>query len=175
MRRSASVEAAVLSLYLHGVSTGKKREAVAASVGEDAARGLSANVVSRLKRVWDEEYREWCRRPLDDEWVYLWADGIHSGLRGDDGRLCVLVVIGVNARGDKHFLAIEDGVRESTQSWREVLLGLQQRGFTRRAKLLVLEPSIRVHAQLVPWQLGGDVPIREPRGPGRPCQNQRPC
>ena len=69
--------------------------------------------------------------------MYLWADGIHSGLRGDDGRLCVLVVIGVNARGDKHFLAIEDGVRESTQSWREVLLGLRQRGFTRPARLAV--------------------------------------
>ena len=137
VRRSASVEAAVPWLYLHGVSTGKMRQAVAALVGEEAARGLSANVVSRLKRVWDEEYREWCRRPLDDEWVYLWADGIHSGLRGDDGRLCVLVVIGVNARGDKHFLAIEDGVRESTQSWREVLLGMQQRGFTRPAKLAV--------------------------------------
>lgn len=137
VRRSASVEAAVPWLYLHGVSTGKMRQAVAALVGEEAARGLSANVVSRLKRVWDEEYREWCRRPLDDEWVYLWADGIHSGLRGDDGRLCVLVVIGVNARGDKHFLAIEDGVRESTQSWREVLLGLRQRGFTRPAKLAV--------------------------------------
>ena len=104
VRRSASVEAAVPWLYLHGVSTGKMRQAVAALVGEAAARGLSANVVSRLKRVWDEQYREWCRRPLDDAWVYLWADGIHSGLRGDDGRLCVLVVIGVNARGDKHFL-----------------------------------------------------------------------
>ena len=111
--------------------------AVAALVGEEAARGLSANVVSRLKRVWDEEYREWCRRDLADDWVYVWADGIHSGLRGDDGRLCVLVVIGVNARGDKHFLAIEDGVRESTQSWREVLLGMKQRGFTRPAKLAV--------------------------------------
>ena len=111
--------------------------AVAALVGEEAARGLSANVVSRLKRVWDEEYREWCRRDLSDDWVYVWADGIHSGLRGDDGRLCVLVVIGVNARGDKHFLAIEDGVRESTQSWREVLLGMKQRGFTRPAKLAV--------------------------------------
>ena len=111
--------------------------AVAALVGEEAARGLSANVVSRLKRVWDEEYREWCRRDLADDWVYVWADGIHSGLRGDDGRLCVLVVIGVNARGDKHFLAIEDGVRQSTQSWREVLLGMQQRGFRRPAKLAV--------------------------------------
>ena len=94
-------------------------------------------MVSRLKRVWDEEYQQWCRRPLEDDWVYDWADGIHSGLRGDDGRLCVLVVIGVNAHGDKHFPAIEDGVRESTQSWREVLLGMQQRGFTRPAKLAV--------------------------------------
>ena len=137
VRRSASVDAAVPWLYLHGVSTGQMRPAVAALVGEEAARGLSANVVSRLKRVWDEEYRDWCRRDLSDDWVYVWADGIHSGLRGDDGRLCVLVVIGVNARGDKHFLAIEDGVRESTQSWREVLLGMKQRGFTRPAKLAV--------------------------------------
>ena len=137
VRRSASVDAAVPWLYLHGVSTGQMRAAVSALVGEEAARGLSANVVSRLKRVWDEEYREWCRRDLADDWVYVWADGIHSGLRGDDGRLCVLVVIGVNARGDKHFLAIEDGVRESTQSWREVLLGMQQRGFTRPPKLAV--------------------------------------
>ena len=112
VRRSASVDAAVPWLYLHGVSTGQMRPAVAALVGEEAARGLSANVVSRLKRVWDEEYRDWCRRDLSDDWVYVWADGIHSGLRGDDGRLCVLVVIGVNARGDKHFLAIEDGVRD---------------------------------------------------------------
>ena len=137
VRRSASLDAAVPWLYLHGVSTGQMRAAVSALVGEEAARGLSANVVSRLKRSWDEEYREWCRRDLADDWVYVWADGIHSGLRGDDGRLCVLVVIGVNARGDKHFLAIEDGVRESTQSWREVLLGMQQRGFTRPAKLAV--------------------------------------
>ena len=100
VRRSASVDAAVPWLSLHGVSTGQMRPAVAALVGEEAARGLSANVVSRLKRVWDEEYREWCRRDLADDWVYVWADGIHSGLRGDDGRLCVLVVIGVNARGD---------------------------------------------------------------------------
>ena len=132
VRRCASLDAAIPWLYLHGVSTGQMREAVAALVGEQAARGLSANVVSRLKRSWDEEYRQWCRRRLGDEWVYLWADGIYSALRGEGERLCVLVVIGVNARGEKHFLAIEDGVRESTQSWREVLLAMKQRGFTRR-------------------------------------------
>ena len=137
VRRCASLDAAIAWLYLHGVSTGQMRQAVAALVGEQGARGLSANVVSRLKRSWDEEYRQWCRRRLDDDWLYLWADGIYSALRGDHERLCVLVVIGVNTRGEKHFLAIEDGVRESTQSWREVLLGMKQRGFTRPAKLAV--------------------------------------
>ena len=130
VRRCASLDAAIPWLYLHGVSTGQMRQAVGALVGEQAARGLSANVVSRLKGTWNEEYRQWCLRRLDNDWVYLWADGIYSALRGDRERLCVLVVIGVNARGEKHFLAIEDGVRESTQSWREVLLGMKQRGFT---------------------------------------------
>jgi len=79
--------------------------------------------------VWYDEYESWRTRKLDrDRWVYLWADGIYSGLRADDARLCVLVVVGVNERGEKHFLAIEDGVRESTQSWREVLLSLKRRG-----------------------------------------------
>lgn len=65
---------------------------------------------------------------IKDQWVYLWADGIYSGLRAEDAKLCALVIIGVNERGQKRFLAIEDGVRESTQSWREVLLSLKARG-----------------------------------------------
>ena len=148
VRRCASLDAAIPWLYLHGVSTGQMRQAVGALVGEEAARGLSANVVSRLKRSWDEEYRQWCRRRLDDEWGYLWADGIYSALRSERERLCVLVVIGVNARGEKHFLAIEDGVRESTQSWREVLLGMKQRGFTRPAKLAVGDGALGFWAAL---------------------------
>ena len=148
VRRCASLDAAIPWLYLHGVSTGQMRQAVAALVGERAARGLSANVVSRLKRSWDEEYRQWRRRRLDDEWVYLWADGLYSGLRGEGERLCVLVVIGVNTRGEKHFLAIEDGVRESTQSWREVLLAMKQRGFTRPAKLAVGDGAMGFWAAL---------------------------
>lgn len=80
-------------------------------------------MVSRLKKVWLDEYPAWRNKRLDDEtWVYLWADGIYSGLRADSQRLCLLIVVGVNDQGEKHFLAIEDGVRESTQGWREVLL-----------------------------------------------------
>ena len=137
VRRARSVEAALPWLYLHGVSTGDMSEALGVLVGPEAA-GLSAAVVSRLKARWAEEYQTWRRTSLaKDRWVYLWADGIYSGLRAEDERLCALVVIGVNERGEKHFLAIEDGVRESKQSWRELLLDLQQRGLTMPAKLAV--------------------------------------
>ena len=137
VRRAKSVEAVLPWLYLHGVSTGNMQEALAALLGP-AAAGLSASAVARLKGCWAEEYRLWRRAKLGrDRWVYLWVDGIYSGLRAEDERLCALVVVGVNERGQKKLLAIEDGVRESKQSWREVLLGLKGRGLTLPPKLAV--------------------------------------
>ena len=131
VRKTRSLEAALPWLYLKGISTGEMQEALQVLVGPEA-QGLSANTISRLKRQWGQQYREWHQTPLDkDRWVYIWADGIHSGLRGEQDKLCALVIIGVNERGEKHFLAIEDGVRESTQSWREVLLKLKARGMNR--------------------------------------------
>ena len=128
IRKTKSLEAAVPWLYLKGVSSGEMGEALRVLVGPQA-QGLSASTVSRLKQVWAEEYRRGCDERLDaDRWVYVWADGIYSGLRAEQTKLCALVVIGVNERGEKRFLAIEDGVRESTQSWREVLLKLKSRG-----------------------------------------------
>lgn len=137
VRRAQSVEAVLPWLYLHGVSTGNMQEALAALLGPEAA-GLSASAVARLKGCWTEEYRLWRRSKLGkDRWVYLWVDGIYSGLRAEDQRLCALVVIGVNERGQKKLLAIEDGVRESKQSWREVLLELKGRGLTIPPRLAV--------------------------------------
>jgi len=128
VRKTRSLEAAIPWLYLKGISSGEMGAALEVLVGSQA-KGLSASTVSRLKQVWAQEYREWCEERLDQErWVYIWADGIYSGLRAEHTKLCCLVVIGVNERGEKHFLAIEDGVRESTQSWREVLLKLKSRG-----------------------------------------------
>jgi transposase-like protein len=128
VRKTQSLEAALPWLYLKGVSTGEMGAALEVLVGPEA-KGLSASTVSRLKRSWAQEYQEWREAPLDkDRWVYVWADGVYSGLRAEQAKLCALVVIGVNERGEKHFLAIEDGVRESTQSWREVLLKLKSRG-----------------------------------------------
>ena len=128
VRKSASLEAALPWLYLKGISTGEMQSALEALLGPQA-KGLSPATVSRLKQHWGEEYEVWRQKRWDkDRWVYIWVDGIYSGLRAEQQRLCALVVVGVNERGEKHFLAIEDGVRESTQSWREVLLGLKHRG-----------------------------------------------
>jgi len=128
VRKTASLEAAIPWLYLKGISTGEMQVALETLVGPEA-KGLSASTVARLKQLWREEYEVWRQQRVDDDqWVYIWVDGIYSELRAEHHRLCALVVIGVNARGEKHFLAIEDGVRESTQSWREILLNLKARG-----------------------------------------------
>jgi putative transposase len=128
VRKTKTIDAALPWLYLKGISTGEMDSAMKALLGPNAS-SLSASTVSRLKRNWAKEYGNWRKTSLNKHnWVYIWADGIYSGLRSEDTKLCTLVVIGVNEYGEKHFLAIEDGVRESTQSWREVLLGLKSRG-----------------------------------------------
>ena len=130
IKRTASVERVLPWLYLKGVSTGDMSAALAALLGEQA-RGLSAGTVSRLKRVWEQEYQAWCVRDLcGRRYVYVWVDGIYFNVRGEDARQCLLVVIGVDELGRKELLAVEDGYRESKQSWREVLLDLKARDFT---------------------------------------------
>ncbi|MCU7895967.1 MAG: transposase, partial [Candidatus Thiodiazotropha sp. (ex Lucinoma aequizonata)] len=115
VRKTRSLEAALPWLYLKGISSGEMGEALKVLVGQNA-EGMSASTVSRLKQVWAQEYRSWCEARLDEDcWVYVWADGVYCGLRAEQTKLCALVVIGVNERGEKHFLTIEDGVRESTQ------------------------------------------------------------
>lgn len=128
IRRSQRLDATLPWLYLKGISSGQMQSALSALLGEQA-KGLSPAVVGRLKQQWLSDYQDWCRRDLSQQrWVYLWVDGIYSGLRGEDGKLCALVIIGVDGTGTKQLLAIEDGVRESTQSWREVLLDIKRRG-----------------------------------------------
>ena len=148
VRRAKAVEAALPWLYLKGISSGQMNEALEVLVGPQA-KGLSASVISRLKSQWHGEYERWRTRRLDkDRWVYVWADGIYSGLRAEGQRLCTLVVIAVNDRGEKRFLAIEDGVRESTQSWREVLLALKARGLNGAPELAVGDGALGFWAAL---------------------------
>ncbi len=148
VRRAKTLDAALPWLYLKGISTGQMAEALAVLVGP-GAKGPPPPVISRLKGQWSSEYAAWRTRRLDqDRWVYLWADGIYSGLRAEGQRLCTLVVVGVNDRGEKHFLAIEDGVRESTQSWREVLLDLKARGLKHPPELAVGDGALGFWAAL---------------------------
>ncbi|MBC8733452.1 IS256 family transposase [Paraburkholderia sp. UCT2] len=129
IRKSSRVSAALPWFYLRGVSTGDMSEALSVLLGEQA-KGLSPNVVSRLKAQWAEEHLLWNRRDLSEaRWVYWWADGIHTGLRSDDSDgQCLLVIIGVKPDGTKERVAIADGYRESKDAWRDVLLDLKARG-----------------------------------------------
>jgi len=136
LKRARSVEELLPWLYLKGVSTGDYQDALAALLG-DQAKGLSANTISRLKQHWIDEHRSWCQRDLSQKrYVYWWADGIYSNVRMDN-RLCLLVIIGVTEHGHKELVAVEDGFRESEDSWSELLLGLRERGLTTSPKLAV--------------------------------------
>jgi len=148
VRKARSIDAALPWLYLKGISTGNMQQALSVLVGQDVV-GLSPAVVSRLKAKWIGEYHTWRQHTLAKErFVYLWADGIYSSLRAEDQRLCLLVVIGVNDRGQKQFLAIEDGVRESSDSWRAVLRDLKHRGLSLSPKLAVGDGALGFWAAL---------------------------
>jgi putative transposase len=137
LRRTRSIEELLPWLYLKGISTGDFSEALTALLGKDA-RGLSAATISRLKEVWQQEYERWRQRDLrGKEYVYLWADGVHFGVRLEDASQCMLVVIGATVDGKKELLGLLDGYRESEQSWKELLLELKQRGLTVDPKLAV--------------------------------------
>jgi transposase-like protein len=128
LRRTRSVEELLPWLYLRGVSTNGFDDALAALFGENAP-GMSPNTIVRLKAIWEPEYEAWARRSLSGKrYAYLWVDGVYVNVRLTGERTCVLVVIGATADGEKELLAVHDGVRESEESWKEVLLSLRDRG-----------------------------------------------
>jgi putative transposase len=128
LRRSPQVSAVLPLLYLHGLSTGDFREALPVLLGDNAA-GLSPAAITRLTAIWRTEYEQWRRRALADrDFIYIWVDGVHFNIRLEDDRLAALVVIGVRPDGTKEVIAIEDGYRESTESWLAVLRDLKARG-----------------------------------------------
>lgn len=129
MRRSPKVNEVIPLLYLRGLSTGDFREALPVLLGEDAS-GLSAANISRQIGVWEAEIAAWRTRDLSEvDYVYVWADGVHVNVRlGEQDRLCLLVMIGVRPDGTKELIAVEDGYRESSESWAHVLRDLKRRG-----------------------------------------------
>jgi transposase-like protein len=137
LRRTRSIEELLPWLYLKGLSTGDFSSALTALLGQDAP-GLSAATISRLKEVWKEEYGRWSRRDLSGKnFVYIWVDGVHFGVRLEDASQCIVVVIGATADGKKELLAMSDGYRESEASWKELLLDLKARGLTNDPKVAI--------------------------------------
>ena len=129
VRKTPRVSAALPWLYLKGISTGDMSEALQALLGEEA-KGLSPAVVSRLKAQWADDWKVWNKRDLSSErYIYWWVDGVYTALRADEtDKQCLLVIIGVKPDGTKERVAIGDGIRESKESWRDLLLDLKERG-----------------------------------------------
>ena len=151
LRKSKSIEELIPWLYLKGISTGDFAEALQVLVGPDA-QGLSANVVVRLKESWSQEYDAWMKRDLTGkQYVYVWADGIYANIRLEDeanSKQCLLVLMGATADGYKELITVQDGFRESEQSWKELLLDLKQRGLTIAPKLAVGDGALGFWAAL---------------------------
>lgn len=142
MRKTPTLENVIPTLYLKGISTNKFQDALTAIFGE-SAKGFSPATITRLKEVWQKEYGEWAHRRLDDkEYVYVWADGVYCNARLDDQKLCLLVIIGVTVDGKKELVAVHQGVRESEESWLEVLRDLRFRGLTAAPKLAVCDGAL---------------------------------
>jgi len=137
LRKAKSVEELIPYLYLKGVSSGDFTDALQAILGPGCP-GLSASTVTRLKGVWEEEYEAWSKRSLEGkEYVYVWADGIHTNIRLEEDRQCLLVLMGATKEGKKELIAMTDGHRESAESWRELLLDVKRRGLSAEPKLAV--------------------------------------
>jgi putative transposase len=142
LRRTKSVETLLPWLYLKGISTGDFQEALTALLGPNA-KGVSAPTISRLKRSWENEHQDWAKGSLAKKrYVYWWVDGIHFNIRGEGARSCILVVVGVTENGHKEFVAIEEGLRESEQSWLEVLEKLKARGLEQGPALAIGDGSL---------------------------------
>src|SRR5271166_4226684 len=134
-RRTRSLDAVLPILYLRGVSMGDFQEALAALLGREAPN-LSPSVIARLRGDWQADYVRWQRRDLSTRhYVYIWADGIYLQARMEPQAECMLVLIGATPEGKKELLGFQVGVRESAQSWRELLVDLKARGLAIAAEL----------------------------------------
>ena len=127
-RRTQSLDALLPVLYLRGVSMGDFQEALGALLGKEAPN-LSPSVIARLRGEWESEHARWQQRDLSARrYVYLWADGIYLQARMEPQAECMLVLIGATPEGKKELVGFQVGVRESAQSWRELLVNLKARG-----------------------------------------------
>lgn len=141
-RRTKSLDALLPVLYLRGVSTGDFQDALSALLGKDAPN-LSPSVIGRLKDEWAADYARWQTRDLSARrYVYLWADGVYLQARLEPAAACMLVIIGATPEGRKELVGFQVGVRESAQSWRELLIDVQARGLTIAPDLAIADGAL---------------------------------
>jgi transposase-like protein len=148
VRRTKSLEALIPWLYLKGVSSGEMQDALSALLGPEAAN-LSSDTILRLRKGWKQDLATWESRDLSARnYVYLWADGIYFQARTEPGNQCMLVIIGATPEGKKELVGFAEGYRESTQSWRELLVDLKARGLSIPPKLAVGDGAMGFWAAL---------------------------
>ena len=148
-RRSRSLDALLPVLYLRGISTGDFGEALSAILGTDAPN-LSPSVISRLTGEWQQDYDRWQRRDLSARrYVYIWADGVYLQARMEPQAECILVILGATPEGKKEIVGFQVGVRESAQSWRELLVDIKARGLSVPPEVAVGDGAMGVWKALV--------------------------
>ena len=137
LRRTKNIEELVPVLYLKGISTGGFTEALEKIFGKNVI-GFSAENIVRMKQIWEQDYKQWISRDLSESrYVYWWIDGIYFNVRLNDDRQCILVIIGAKEDGTKELIAVEDGFRESKESWRSIIRDLKRRGLTTGPELAI--------------------------------------
>lgn len=128
LRKSPKIESLLPILYLKGLSTSDFKSALGVFLGE-GTMGLSAATIVKLKKIWEDEFAAWSKRPVTKRYVYMWVDGVNVQIRlGEDKKVCLLVIIGVTEDGEKELIAVHPGYRESAESWATVLRSLIDRG-----------------------------------------------
>jgi len=129
-RRTKSLDVLLPALYLRGVSTGDFQEVLTALPGEGAPN-LSPAVIARLKSEWEDEYRRWQGRDQSARrYVYVWVDGVCLLARMEPQAESMLVFIGATPEGKNELPGFQTGMRESAQSWKELLVDLKARGLS---------------------------------------------
>jgi len=148
-RRSLSLQQVFPKLFIEGLATRDFEPSLRCLMGAEAA--LSPSTISRLNAGFKAEYEDWTKSSLSSlPIVYVWVDGIYLKAGVADERACLLVVMGADVTGTKHLLAMEEGYRESKQSWLEVLACLKARGLN--------EPALAVgDGGLGFWAAAGEV------------------
>jgi putative transposase len=145
-RRSRTQARLLVRLYLEGMASGDFEPVFRALLGETA--GLSEDTILKLRAEWAEEYQRWRRRPLSGRYVYLFGDGLYLKAGIEREKTAVLVILGVREDGHKELLAMEQGYRESSESWAEVLRSLKERGMQQAPLLVVGDGNLGLWAAL---------------------------